>query len=463
MNLLRTKWIMVGAVVATSAMAVSPRTKQTDYFSEKETNRIVSFWNDGRYKVVTPASAIKSGPVQVRLTPEGSVWLHSFFKLKSPNGKVNPSQIPAAKNPEQAAWDAWVDAKVNYDRYQAQLECVERNGGGDAGNEVYDPGPMPTSLAAVLPEPPLFASAVEPKGFEIKFPTGKTLKYEDNVVMRPNYAYYRFSDGVMSGGSSVKNMPPSELDRLFKKANIDPAIQRVLRAVSLLEGGFDSVNTYDTGYVSVGVIQFASLKAGAGSLGSVLKTLKENDPSEFQEYFRRYGIDVAETGHLVAISPTTGEELIGSNANSEIIKDKRLIAVFQHAGQLSEAFRVAQVQVAVNQYYPADETVTVKRTDGRTLTVKVSDVFRSEAGMATLMDRKVNTGKIDPLPTVINQVMNEYGLETIQDIALAESLIVQRMKYRKSYLDDLSLSQPRENPSLTSRGGSTKRGGVRPK
>lgn len=463
MNLLRTKWIMVGAVAATTSMAFSPRTKQIDYFSDKEADRIVAFWNDGRYKVVTPPSAAKFGPVQVRLTTEGSVWLHSYFKLKSPNGKVIPSQVPSSKNPEHAEWDTWVEAKVAFDRYSAAQECVARNGGGDPGEECFDPGPMPESLAAILPEPGALAASVEPKGFEIKFPTGKTLKYEDNVAMRPNYAYYRFTDGVMSGGSSVKNMPAADLDRLFKKANIDPAIQRVLRAVSLLEGGFDSVNTYDTGYLSVGVIQFATLKAGAGSLGSVLKSLKANSPSEFQEYFRRYGIDVAPTGHIVALSPTTGEELTGAVAVAEIIKDKRLVAVFQHAGQLSEQFRVAQVRVAVNQYYPAEETVAVKLTDGKSFTVKVSDIFRSEAGMATLMDRKVNTGKIDPLQTVVNQIAVEYGLESLEDLALAESLLVERMKYRKSYLNDLSLTQPRTNPSLTSRGGPTKRGGTRPK
>ena len=105
-----------------------------------------------------------------------------------------------------------------------------------------------------------------------------------------------------------------------------------MRAVSILEGGFDSVNTYDTGYVSVGFIQFASLKEGGGSLGAVLKNFKAADPLAFASDFHRFGVDVDETGHLVVVDPTSGAVATGAEANARIIEDKRLIAVFGRAG-----------------------------------------------------------------------------------------------------------------------------------
>jgi hypothetical protein len=46
-------------------------------------------------------------------------------------------------------------------------------------------------------------------------------------------------------------MSPEELNRIFAASGLTPVEARVMRAVSLLEGGFDSINTYDTGF-SVG-------------------------------------------------------------------------------------------------------------------------------------------------------------------------------------------------------------------
>ena len=46
-----------------------------------------------------------------------------------------------------------------------------------------------------------------------------------------------------------------------------------------------------------------------------------------------------------------------------------------------------------NFYWPADDPITIT-VDGKMLTGKVADVVTSEAGLATLFDRKVNRGRI---------------------------------------------------------------------
>jgi hypothetical protein len=295
----------------------------------------------------------------------------------------------------------------------------------------------------------------------VMFPDGDSINLNDNPPMRHRYAYYRFSEGVMSAGARVKDLSQEEMDDLFKQAGVSASEQRVMKAVSLLEGGFDSVNTYDTGYVSVGLIQFACLSGGGGSLGAVLRRQKLAYPSAFERDFRQYGLDVTDDGLLLALDLLTGEQLEGAEAAKKIIEDKRLIAVFQKAGRLSREFRISQLQIAKEQYYPAGDTITVNSGRG-VLTGRISDFISSEAGMATLMDRKVNTGKVDPLASVVAQFVNQTGVSSLAELSAYERNIVQAVKFRKDYLQDSSLSQPpasmvssRRNATTPSRGSST--------
>jgi hypothetical protein len=285
-------------------------------------------------------------------------------------------------------------------------------------------------------------------------------RYEDNVTVPHKYAYYRFEQGVRSGGIRVADRAAPYILRLLEKAKISEAERRVFSAVSLLEGGFDSVNTYDTGFVSVGFIQFASLSGGAGSLGAVLLRMKADAPEAFQAHFRRFGIDVTGEGALVALDPSLGVESIGPDANQRIIADKRLIAVFQRAGRLCEEFNVAQLVTAKQLYYPVDDELSVE-VDGKTLACKVGDVFKSEAGLATLMDRKVNTGKLEPLGEYLYDLVKQTGITDLKEAAKYEWALVRAMVYRENYLDLAALSQPARLDLTLSRGSNPrdKRGG----
>ncbi|HEY0867242.1 MAG TPA: hypothetical protein VGE01_07685, partial [Fimbriimonas sp.] len=304
-----------------------------------------------------------------------------------------------------------------------------------------EPGPAPADLVALVGDPPPFAAPVAPLRHIIRFDDGLEVSYVDQVAMRPRYAYFRFPQGVMYAGQSVRKMEGSELASLFSEAGIDGTASKVFQAISLLEGGFDSVNTYDTGFVSVGFIQFACLSGGSGSLGSVLLEMKRSTPEEFERNFRRFGLDVDDSAVLIAADPSTGSVVRGPEAAQKIIDDKRLIAVFQRAGAQCRAFRLAQLRVAKKQYYPDEDAVSLICNEG-VMFGKVSDFIRSEAGMATLMDRKVNTGKTDPLISVATRVAKERGVKTLSELAAFEFDIVKALKYRKDYLADPNLSQP---------------------
>lgn len=417
-------------------------------FAEDERHRIMAFWAEpGRYAADAPADTARKGVWQVRLTPAGSVWLWGLTKGK----KVPPTQN--ATSP----WEAWIAAKVRHDRWEALRTARAANHDAmgrddlpkpDANTPLEEPpspGPIPRDLLSALGPCPQMAEAVAPLQHTVAF-DDVTLVYQDNTRMNPRYAYYRFPAGVDSAGVPVKSMAPEAIDAIFKGAGIAEGPARVMKAVSILEGGFESVNTYDTGYVSVGFIQFASLKEGGGSLGAVLKGFKTADPLGFAADFHRFGVEVDDAGHLVVVDPTSGSIAIGPDANARIIEDKRLIAVFGRAGEKSPGFRAAQVRAAKAIYWPSEDHVNVT-LNGVVTPVRVGDLVTSEAGLATLFDRKVNTGHVDVLGDAASRIAAAQGLTTVEDLAKYEKTLVTLVRYRKDYLSDSTLSQPADPPT----------------
>lgn len=445
--------VAIGAHVANRP----PQTVQMPLFTSAEAQQIVLEWNEpGRMQVIAPPSAAKNGRWQVRTTTEGSTWIWNYNRALG-LGKRGLGTADGAN--ANATYDEWIKARIAWERAACEAECAEKNGQSAApSSPASDPGDAPDGLVELVGPIPKFAEVVQPKGYRVTFPNfGTTFTYEDHVNTRPTYAYYRFPEGVQSGGMQVKTMPASTLDALMKKAGVTGSAMRVMKAVSLLEGGFDSINTYDTGFLSVGLIQFATLKDGAGSLGEVMRTFKAAAPQEFRKIFHNYGIDVMENGAIVAVNLKSGKESSGAAGVAEIIRDPRLAAVFQNAGQKSDAFKIAQLQVAMSRYFPANERVTILLTGGNVASATVDQIFRTEAGMATLMDRKVNTGKLDPLEKVLQEIADQYQVASIEDLAALEYQIVARLRFRKDYLGDVSLSQPRDMGSSPSRGGTKPR------
>ena len=164
-------------------------------------------------------------------------------------------------------------------------------------------------------------------------------------------------------------------------------------------------------------------------------------PGDFDKDFKRFGINVDDTGTLDVVDPQTGAELRGPAAIYKIIDDKRLIAVFQRAGK-TRAFQTAQIRIAKQNYYPADDPVTIT-VGGVERTIKVSDVIHSEAGMATLFDRKVNTGNIRILGDVVSKFMDDHKLTDVRQVAPYERTLIPTLQWRTNFLTNPDLAQPK--------------------
>jgi hypothetical protein len=451
---MRSQFLRIGLTLCSGVAVAAFGQTLLPVFSVAERDAVLAFWAaPDRYTVGLPDDALDKGIWQVRLTPEGSTWLWAYNRARHAVAPPTADAPPA--NDEQKTWEQWISARIALDRWNALQIARAANqrvlakplpAADPATPETAppDPGPIPDGLAALAGDPPRFARAVTPMQHTVKF-DDLTVVYRDNIrTGSQRYPFYRFGDGVMYGGTAVKSLPAERMDHFFRLAGVSESEARVMRSVSILEGGFDSVNTYDTGFVSVGFIQFACLREGGGSLGGMLKSYKTSDPDQYQKDFRAFGVDVTPAGLLCVIDPSTGAQVIGPDAAQRIISDKRLIAVFQRAGRRSDPYIAAQIRAAKQMFDPADDPVSVT-VDGAVLAGKVSDIVKSEAGLATLFDRKVNTGNINLFSTVVAQVAGEVHPAALADLAKYEFEIVDRMRYRRDYLSDASLSQPLPN------------------
>ncbi len=106
-------------------------------FSPDERAKIVAYWTTpGRYKIQALPDVKKTGLWQVRLTPEGSLWFWKYQRAIGA-GKAPPTQSPTGAAASNAGWKQWVDAKLAYDRWQAQDVADRANGAHRCGQRAH--------------------------------------------------------------------------------------------------------------------------------------------------------------------------------------------------------------------------------------------------------------------------------------------------------------------------------------
>ena len=330
-----------------------------------------------------------------------------------------------------------------------QYDAHERWKALKQGPEPPDPGQMPQGIGHQPPQMTYQAG----KEYSIRMPgSNQTITYTDHVMdpIRLGSIYYRQTNGVRVGGRKLNSLPNP--DQLLKDAGITNMAEiKATKAVSAQEAGFEGVNTYDAGYISVGMIQFISGKDGKGSLAAVLARLKANSPGDFSTYFQKFGIDVIQDSKdhknvIQAVDPATGEVLTGEKAVQAIIDDKRLTEVFHNAGINSQAFQAAQLQIAHENYYTPDKHFSVT-VDGTTISGKMGDVLKSEAGLTAMLDRNVQHGSsVGVFDKAVADVMKQYHVKTLDDLAKYEKLIIPHIQNRIDVLNDPSLGQPSDPP-----------------
>lgn len=180
---------------------------------------------------------------------------------------------------------------------------------------------------------------------------------------------------------------------------------RILAAVSGHEGGFDTIQTYDSAKFTWGFIQFA----GTGGLHNVMTNIKAQAPNEFQEYFGIYGIDVADGKVIVH---KDGQVLDGQNALNELHDNPELWGGFLRASQ-DPTIQTLQVKTAYDSYYQPimNEQVSL---GGQTYTL--GELFKdNDYGRAMLFDRAVQRG-VGGAHKLFTQAIAQSGANSPDDL-----------------------------------------------
>jgi len=163
------------------------------------------------------------------------------------------------------------------------------------GKEPADAGAVPVELSGAtvgkgktLGSPPASPFTLRHQ-YDVTLSDKTTYQYKD-VIAPPKYLTH--ATGVNKEGTPLSSWKAKDIDALFDEAGVKDVDQRkaILR-VSAKEGGFNAINTWDTGFVSVGAIQFTTGPDGNYNIAKLLQTAKTADAGGFDTYFRNLGID----------------------------------------------------------------------------------------------------------------------------------------------------------------------------
>ena len=161
------------------------------------------------------------------------------------------------------------------------------------------------------------------------------------------------------------------------------------------------------------------------------------DDATVHELLARHGaadlITVTEEGLLATMLPFVYEQAAGQ-------RKPRIVGLVY--GDADAA--AAQANLAAARQAERQQTDPSYRSwvETKTLTARVADLVHSEAGMATLMDRKVNRGGIQAgVSNAAAALMREHRLTRLTDVAKYERALIQRMKYRGDFLADRTLTR----------------------
>ena len=250
---------------------------------------------------------------------------------------------------------------------------------------------------------------------------------QDNVTRSP---YMVYPQGMMYAGQSAIELDVATIESVGLTANQAKALQYV----SLHEGKFDAINSYDKAIFSYGFIQFTGSSAVGGSLNRVMASMEAYAPAAFQRIFQRVGIDTEGSGALATTTVLTenGTKLRGDEAWMYIQRNIQLYGAFIQAGfepsLIREQLRMANVlyvQAALN--FKLDVTL-----GGIRITIpKLSDIITSEAALTAVIALAVNQGvggMSRLVGTSVSAVATQSGLTSQQNLhQIDEWKVVQHM------------------------------------
>jgi len=208
-----------------------------------------------------------------------------------------------------------------------------------------------------------------------------------NVIISDDsftWTFRKFKKGLFTYG---KNLPKDFIDAhptALSNLGLSKSLINVMLSVSENEGNLDAVNTWDNAFLSFGMFQWTlGTSTNGGELPALLKKLKNKTPSIFEKYFLSFGLDVFEANDKTGFISLDGQ-VLNSSSRKEKIRNATWAYRFWKAGQdeIVMALEVEHAASRINAFYKSS-AYKVDR-------YYISDLVKSEYGVALLLDNHVN-------------------------------------------------------------------------
>lgn len=191
--------------------------------------------------------------------------------------------------------------------------------------------------------------------------------------------------GVSTGGThSIIRFINAYSEKLIG-LDLSPSAIAVMKAVSLNEGSFDGINTYDKGFLSLGIFQWTlGQDDRMGELPALLKKIKAYYPATYQDFFRAFGIDVSENTNTTYGYLTLNGTAVGTPPLKDTFRDPGVAFRFWRAAQEPDV-QAVQIEHAISRlknFYWKD-TYTA-------MGYSLNKLITSSYGVALLLDNHVN-------------------------------------------------------------------------
>ena len=180
----------------------------------------------------------------------------------------------------------------------------------------------------------------------------------------------------------------AQVTAALTRSGISADKQSILALISVQEGRFSTVNTWDRAVVTFGFTQWTTDADGDGTLCRLMESIRTAAPDAYRRCFQRYGLDV-DARHRLTLRLPDGRDLAGREAARHVQTSVKHVAVLSAAG-MDPAVQTAQIRFAVAQKMDA-MLAHVLSAGGAS--VRLADLLTSEYAVAVMTDRAVGTGE----------------------------------------------------------------------
>lgn len=215
----------------------------------------------------------------------------------------------------------------------------------------------------------------------------------------------------------------------LNQLDLTPSALSVMKAVSRNEGNLDGINTYDRGFLSLGIYQWTLGRDDRmGELPALLKKVKALYPATFDTFFRAYGIDVSEDTNTTYGYLTHNGIPVSMPFQKDQFREPELAFRFWRAAQESDV-QAVQVEHALSRlknFYWKDNYTAMGFT--------LNQLITSSYGVALLLDNHVNRPAW--VAICVENAMRAIGLTTNpglwtdqEELQLINAYLMEREQY----------------------------------